>query len=59
MDEKRVRKVYKLNVVGGGGKKRDGEGGVKGERGGDVDVKGRRELEVSVLGAMALRSVTN
>lgn len=50
VDEKRVRKVYKLNSIGGGGKGGIGKGREKDER---------RELEVGVLGAMALRSVTN
>ncbi|KAH9215145.1 kinase binding protein CGI-121-domain-containing protein [Leptodontidium sp. 2 PMI_412] len=50
VDEKRVRKIYKLNSIGGGGKGGIGKGREKDER---------RELEVGVLGAMALRSVTN
>ncbi|PVH87082.1 CGI-121-domain-containing protein [Cadophora sp. DSE1049] len=58
VDEKRVRKIYKLNAVAGegtgGGKK-----GVNGIGGGKGGAEYRRELLVGVLGAMALRSVTN
>ena len=64
VDEKRVRKIYKLNVAGGGGgggKKAGGNGEVNGNvigiGKGDEEV--RKELLVGVLGAMALRSVTN
>ncbi|KAG4412201.1 hypothetical protein IFR04_014661 [Cadophora malorum] len=57
VDEKRVRKIYKLNVAGGGGGRKNGE--VNGAREGKVDEEVRKELLVGVLGAMALRSVTN
>ncbi|KUJ24562.1 CGI-121-domain-containing protein [Mollisia scopiformis] len=44
----RVRKIYKLNVPGGGGKKKDGN-----------TAEERREMEMLILGAMALRGATN
>jgi len=60
VDEKRVRKIYKLNVAGGGGgRKAGGNGEVNGAREGKGDEEVRKELLVGVLGAMALRSVTN
>lgn len=62
MDEKRVRKIYKLNVAGGGGgggKKAGGNGEVNGNSNGQDGEEVRKELLVGVLGAMALRSVTN
>ncbi|KAK0104417.1 hypothetical protein ONS95_004710 [Cadophora gregata] len=69
VDEKRVRKIYKLNAShpgggggGGGGKNAlNGSGEVNGNGNGNRKVGEdlRRELEVGVLGAMALRSVTN
>lgn len=51
----RVRKIYKLNAIGGGKNAKGGKGGVKvvGE------VAERRELEVLVLGCMALRGAAN
>ena len=60
VDEKRVGKIYKLNVAGGGGGgKAGGNGEVNGAREGKGDEEVRKELLVGVLGAMALRSVTN
>lgn len=52
-DLARVRKIYKLNSGGGGGKGKKEVNGVGGEK------DERRELEVSILGAMALRGATN
>jgi len=52
LDVGRVRKVYKLNSGGGGGKMGLGNGVVNEE-------EERRELEVFVLGAMALRGASN
>lgn len=54
-DVARVRKIYKLNVGGGG--KEKGMNGVVGEEG--KGEGGLSEIELGVLGAMALRSVTN
>ncbi|KAN0093779.1 CGI-121 domain containing protein [Hyaloscypha variabilis] len=50
-DVARIKKIYKLNSGGGGGKKNGQVNGAKGDE--------RKELEVLVLGAMALRGVTN
>lgn len=49
----RVRKVYKLNAVGGGGGKKGAVNGV------GKEVEEWRELEMLALGAMALRGATN
>jgi EKC/KEOPS complex subunit CGI121/TPRKB len=52
-----VRKIYKLNSAGGGGKNSKSEvSGLNGVNGSGKEV---RDLEVAVLGAMALRGVTN
>lgn len=51
-DLARVRKIYKLNVQGGG-KKDAVVNGV-----GKEEVE-RKELEITVLGSMALRGATN
>ncbi|KAF7859483.1 uncharacterized protein EAF02_010931 [Botrytis sinoallii] len=57
VDIARVKKLYKLNVTGGGGGKKGGANGVNGKIESKVDE--RKELEVMVLGAMALRGATN
>lgn len=49
-DTARVKKIYKLNSVGGGGK------AVGGKEIGDAE---RKELEILILGSMALRGATN
>ncbi|TEY34312.1 hypothetical protein BOTCAL_0638g00030 [Botryotinia calthae] len=56
VDIARVKKLYKLNALGGGGKK-SGANGVSGKAEDKVDE--RKELEIMVLGAMALRGATN
>ncbi|KAF5872091.1 putative protein cgi121 protein [Botrytis fragariae] len=56
VDIARVKKLYKLNALGGGGKK-GGANGVSGKAENKVDE--RKELEIMVLGAMALRGATN
>ncbi|KAF7911433.1 uncharacterized protein EAF01_002940 [Botrytis porri] len=56
VDSSRVKKLYKLNAIGGGGKK-VGTNGVSGK--GESKVDERKELEIMVLGAMALRGATN
>ncbi|KAF7917928.1 uncharacterized protein EAE98_009956 [Botrytis deweyae] len=57
VDIARVKKLYKLNVTGGGGGKKGGANGVNGKVESKADE--RKELEVMVLGAMALRGATN
>ena len=52
-DLARVRKIYKLNSTGEGGKK-----AVTGADG-PSESDERKELEVLVLGSMALRGATN
>jgi EKC/KEOPS complex subunit CGI121/TPRKB len=54
-DLARVKKIYKLNAGGGGGKK----GHVNGNIASGVKVDEEKELEVWVLGSMALRGATN
>ncbi|TGO24741.1 hypothetical protein BPAE_0096g00470 [Botrytis paeoniae] len=56
VDIARVKKLYKLNAIGGGGKK-GGANGMNGKVENQVDE--RKELEIMVLGAMALRGATN
>ncbi|KAF7903038.1 hypothetical protein EAF00_002940 [Botryotinia globosa] len=56
VDTARVKKLYKLNALGGGAKK-GGANGVSGRAENEVDE--RKELEIMVLGAMALRGATN
>ncbi|KAF7943895.1 uncharacterized protein EAE97_005965 [Botrytis byssoidea] len=56
VDIARVKKLYKLNALGGGAKK-GGANGVSGKTENKVD--GTKELEIMVLGAMALRGATN
>lgn len=56
VDIARVKKLYKLNALGGGAKK-GGANGVSGKTENKVDE--RKELEIMVLGAMALRGATN
>ncbi|PMD20871.1 CGI-121-domain-containing protein [Hyaloscypha hepaticicola] len=61
-DVPRVKKIYKLNSNGGGGKKNGQLNGTGGDglsisRNGEESE--RKELELLVLGAMALRGVTN
>ncbi|KAM0171694.1 hypothetical protein ACHAPF_007941 [Botrytis cinerea] len=56
VDIARVKKLYKLNALGGGGKK-SGANGVSGKAENKLDE--RKELEIMVLGAMALRGATN
>lgn len=68
-DWARVRKIYKLGGMGGGGGKGGagkGKGGVgDGKRGGgygggsELGEEERREMEMLILGAMALRGATN
>ena len=53
VDLARVRKIYKLNTAGGGGKKAMNGANDRSE------VDESRELEVLVLGSMALRGATN
>ncbi|KAF7958338.1 hypothetical protein EAE96_001889 [Botrytis aclada] len=57
VDVARVKKLYKLNVTGGGGGKKGAANGVSGKAESTVDE--RKELEIMVLGAMALRGATN
>ena len=52
-DLARVRKIYKLNSLGGSGKKGAMVNGVGNER------EERKEMEILVLGSMALRGATN
>ena len=56
-DLARVRKIYKLNALGGGGGGKKIEAVVNSSAGKDAD--GRKELEVLVLGCIALRGLTN
>ncbi|TGO46768.1 hypothetical protein BOTNAR_0566g00040 [Botryotinia narcissicola] len=56
VDIARVKKLYKLNALGGGAKK-GGANGVSGKTENKVDE--RKELEIMVLGAMAMRGATN
>ncbi|TGO46214.1 hypothetical protein BCON_0337g00030 [Botryotinia convoluta] len=56
VDIARVKKLYKLNALGGGGKK-GGTNGVSEKAENKVDEG--KELEIMVLGAMALRGATN
>lgn len=58
-DIARVKKIYKLNSSGGGGKKNGQVNGVEGLSINGVKEDERKELEVLVLGVMALRGVTN
>lgn len=52
-----MRKIYKLNALGGGGGGKKIEAVVNSSAGKDAD--GRKELEVLVLGCIALRGLTN
>ena len=52
-DLARVRKIYKLNAAGGGGKK------ISNGVNGTIESDERKELEIQVLGCMALRGATN
>ncbi len=51
-DLARVRKIYKLNVAGGGRKPINAVNGAS-------EIDERKELEVLILGSMALRGATN
>lgn len=53
MDWAKVKKLYKLNGIGGGGKKTTNGVG----KGKEIDEK--RELEMMILGSMALRGATS
>ncbi|KAH7403262.1 kinase binding protein CGI-121-domain-containing protein [Cadophora sp. MPI-SDFR-AT-0126] len=59
VDEKRARKIYKLNAVAGGAGSGAGKKGVNGNGAGGGGGDERMGLLLGVLGAMALRSVTN
>jgi EKC/KEOPS complex subunit CGI121/TPRKB len=50
-DLARIKKIYKLNAAGRGGKKETA--------GGVTETEERKELEIFVLGSMALRGSTN
>ncbi len=61
-DWSRVRKIYKLNGLGGAGKEKGGGKGLvngEGEKDKERGTNEKKELEILVLGSIALRGATN